>query len=358
MFIGIDDTVRHALDSVTTLGGAVNVGRARDHARCDDTTGEGLDCDSLETTDAAMMKRVALLLLAFTSAARAFSMHPLCVVRSHEATSSASHSRSLPAVAMAKAKKKGGSAKGGNVQVVLTADVKSLGKKGDVVSVKPAYAENAIVRAGLGKMATEEILEQIAADDAAAVAAAAAAKAAAEEAATKLVAAFGEDGKVLKKSVGPDGAIFGKITPTEVADLVQEVAGITVEKKNINAPALKVRARAASRARSSTRCTRARACAARAPRRVRACMWAPRRRQAHQTRCVLWTRARADGRIWHGGDQVAQGRDSQGEGGGRGEVDAYMRRAGGHRQVGGRELPDPTYARLLFARAAQEQPAA
>ncbi len=46
---------------------------------------------------------------------------------------------------MAKSKKKGGGDKGGKsgmVQVVLLADVKGQGKKGEVVSVKSAFAEN------------------------------------------------------------------------------------------------------------------------------------------------------------------------------------------------------------------------
>ena len=48
-----------------------------------------------------------------------------------------------------KAKKKCGAAKVA-VQVVLNAPVKGVGKKGDVVSVKSAYAENVIIRGGLG----------------------------------------------------------------------------------------------------------------------------------------------------------------------------------------------------------------
>jgi hypothetical protein len=47
-------------------------------------------------------------------------------------------------------------------QVILTGDIKGLGSAGDLVAVKPAYAQNFIVSKGLGKMATPEKLKEIA----------------------------------------------------------------------------------------------------------------------------------------------------------------------------------------------------
>ena len=44
---------------------------------------------------------------------------------------------------------------------------------------------------------------------------------------------------VVKKRAGPDGAIFGSVTPTEVATVVAELAGVKVEKKHIKVPDLK-----------------------------------------------------------------------------------------------------------------------
>lgn len=122
----------------------------------------------------------------------------------------------LPAVvAMAKKKAKGGAAKGGMVEVVLTAEVKGVGKKGQLVSVKPAYAENMLVRAGLGVMASPEVLEKFEADKAAAEAAAIALKEAAVANDAKLCEVF-KDGVVVKKKTGEGGKIFGSVTPTEV----------------------------------------------------------------------------------------------------------------------------------------------
>ena len=139
---------------------------------------------------------------------------------------------------MAKAKSKGGKAKGGAVQVVLHQPVKGVGKKGEVVTVKPAYAENVILRAGLGALATPEVLDKLAAKQAADAEAAAEAKAAAvanDKALTKIFA----DGCVIAKNVGPDGAIFGSVTATEIADALDKQAGIRVEKKDIKVPDLK-----------------------------------------------------------------------------------------------------------------------
>jgi hypothetical protein len=46
-------------------------------------------------------------------------------------------------------------------QVVLTGDIKGLGSAGDLVAVKPAYAQNFLITKGLGKMATPDVLKRI-----------------------------------------------------------------------------------------------------------------------------------------------------------------------------------------------------
>lgn len=159
-------------------------------------------------------------LLLFSLAAEAAAYAPAC----------ARVGRSSSAVMMAKKKKKAAAAK--TVEVVLSAPVKGLGKKGDLVSVKPAYAENALVRAGLGVLATPEMLTQLAAEQAVADADAAKVKQQAVDDAATLEKVF-KDGCVVKKKVGPDGSIFGSVTGAEVAALLQEQAGVTVDKKKI-----------------------------------------------------------------------------------------------------------------------------
>ena len=107
------------------------------------------------------------------------------------------------------------------------------------MSVKPAYAENMLIRAGLGEVATAETLAQIEADEAAAAAAAAAALAAAKVNAEKLASAFDEPGLEVAKKVGPDGSIFGSVTSAELAEAIAKHAGVTVDKKAITPPDLK-----------------------------------------------------------------------------------------------------------------------
>ena len=154
---------------------------------------------------------------------------------------SLAHSRQPVAHMMAKAKSKAkaSKSKGGAVQVVLHQLVKGVGKKGEVVTVKPSYAENVILRGGLGALATPEVLESIAVQKAADAEAAAEAKAAAITNDEALTSLFAEDGCVVAKRTGPDGAIFGSVTATEIADVLEKQAGIHLEKKDIKVPDLK-----------------------------------------------------------------------------------------------------------------------
>merc|ERR1719238_781749 len=101
-------------------------------------------------------------------------------------------------------------------QVVLTKGVAGLGKGGEVVSVKHPYAENVLLPQGL--------------------AARAAAVAEAKQKEAKLVATFGASGCFIEKKVGPDGGIFGSVTAAELADLLANQAGVSVDKKDVSMP--------------------------------------------------------------------------------------------------------------------------
>lgn len=154
--------------------------------------------------------------------------------RSIACASSSTTQRSASCVVYMKKGKVGGGGGGGKlVQVVLSEPIKGIGKKGDLVSVKSSYAENVIVRGGKGKIATDETLEQIAKETAQAAADAAAAKAQAIKDEATLEKVFGEKGCEIAKQAGPDGNIFGKVTPTELAEAIKARTGVTVEKKNI-----------------------------------------------------------------------------------------------------------------------------
>ena len=111
------------------------------------------------------------------------------------------------------------------VMVLLSETIKGVGNKGEVIGVKPAYAQNFVISKGLGKMATPDVLAQVEADKAEAIAAAIAALAAAEALKTKLEEVFGTTGAVIKKKVGPSGDIFGKVTCADLAQHIKERAG-------------------------------------------------------------------------------------------------------------------------------------
>jgi len=125
------------------------------------------------------------------------------------------------------------------VMVLLSDDIKGVGKKGEIVSVKPAYAQNFITPNGLGEVATPQLLKQLEQDKAEAAAAAAAAKEAAVELAARLKEMFDKEGAVIKKKAGPSGEIFGKVTSSHLAEIIKARSGAEVNKKDISVPTIK-----------------------------------------------------------------------------------------------------------------------
>lgn len=115
------------------------------------------------------------------------------------------------------------------MKVILLEDVKSLGKKGEIVNVNDGYARNFILPKKLGVEATgknlndlklqranEEKVAQQMLDDA-------------KELAKKL-----EAGKVeLSIKVGEGGRAFGSVSSKEIAIAVKEQMGYDIDKKKI-----------------------------------------------------------------------------------------------------------------------------
>lgn len=115
------------------------------------------------------------------------------------------------------------------MKIILLEDVKSLGKKGEIVNVNDGYARNFILPKKLGleasgknlndlklQKANEEKVAKQMLDDA-------------KELATKL-----EAGKVeLAIKVGDGGRAFGSVSTKEIAIAVKEQMGYDVDKKKI-----------------------------------------------------------------------------------------------------------------------------
>lgn len=118
------------------------------------------------------------------------------------------------------------------MKVVLLADVKGHGKKGDLVEASDGYARNFLFPKKLAKEATKEVLNELKGkSDAAAYHKEQEKKAALE------VKSVLEEGKViLQAKAGEGGKLFGKITSQDVADAIKMQLHRVIDKKKIVLP--------------------------------------------------------------------------------------------------------------------------
>ena len=118
------------------------------------------------------------------------------------------------------------------MKVILLEDVKSLGKKGEVVNVSDGYARNMILPKKLGVEATPKNLNDLklqkANDD----------KIAQEQLeAAREFAKNLEDKKVtLTLKVGEGGKTFGSVSAKEIAEAAKEQLGLEIDKKKLQLP--------------------------------------------------------------------------------------------------------------------------
>ncbi len=114
------------------------------------------------------------------------------------------------------------------MDVILREDVKSLGKAGEMVRVKPGYARNFLLPKGLAFEATEGNKKRIAAEAKARDTRLAGEKAAASALAAKLGAAT----VALKGKAGEEGKLFGSITAQDIADGLA-AQGLEIDRRRI-----------------------------------------------------------------------------------------------------------------------------
>ena len=115
------------------------------------------------------------------------------------------------------------------MKVILLEDVKSLGKKGEIVNVSDGYARNFILKTNKGVEATSANLNtlklQKANEEKVAQENLEAAKALGEKLSSAPV--------TLKIKAGEGGKLFGAISSKEIAAAVKEQHGLEVDKKKI-----------------------------------------------------------------------------------------------------------------------------
>ena len=115
------------------------------------------------------------------------------------------------------------------MKVILTADVKGQGKKGELKEGSEGYARNYLIPRGLAMKATADNLNALALKEKAKAAQAAKEKAQAQEHAKQLESCVVK----VKARGGENGKLFGSVTNKEVADALKEQYGIELEKNRI-----------------------------------------------------------------------------------------------------------------------------
>ncbi|MBQ9360065.1 MAG: 50S ribosomal protein L9 [Lachnospiraceae bacterium] len=115
------------------------------------------------------------------------------------------------------------------MKVILLEDVKSLGKKDDIVEVKEGYARNFLFTKNLGVPADAKNLNDVKLRKAREKKAADLKLADAKELAAKL-----EDNTVTcRVKAGKDGKVFGSVSSKEIAEEMKKQNGIELDKKKL-----------------------------------------------------------------------------------------------------------------------------
>ncbi len=118
------------------------------------------------------------------------------------------------------------------MKVVLLADVKGHGKKGDLVEASDGYARNYLLPRKLAQEATKGVLNELKGkSDAAAYR-----KEQEQKAALEAKAALESGGVTIKARAGEGGKLFGKITSQDVAHAIKMQLHQVIDKKKIVLP--------------------------------------------------------------------------------------------------------------------------
>jgi large subunit ribosomal protein L9 len=115
------------------------------------------------------------------------------------------------------------------MEVILREDVKSLGKAGELVKVKPGYARNFLLPKGLAYEATDGNRKRIQAESKARQTKMAEERAVAEGVASKLNGVS----LTLSRKAGEGDRLFGSITAQDIADALA-TQGHAIDKRKID----------------------------------------------------------------------------------------------------------------------------
>lgn len=113
------------------------------------------------------------------------------------------------------------------MKVILLADVKKVGKKGETVTVSDGYGANFLIRKGLATLSTENSQKELARNNAKEAERQKNMKAEAEKVSERLEHINVE----FKAKVGKDGKMFGTISPKEIEQAMKEQWNIEIDKR-------------------------------------------------------------------------------------------------------------------------------
>lgn len=118
------------------------------------------------------------------------------------------------------------------MKVILLEDVKSLGKKGELVEVNEGYARNFILKKKLGLEATAKNLNDLKLKKANEE------KVAQEnyEAALAFAKDLEDKEVVVKLKVGEGGKIFGSVSTKEISEAAKEQLNLDIDKRKLQLP--------------------------------------------------------------------------------------------------------------------------
>ena len=115
------------------------------------------------------------------------------------------------------------------MKVILQQDVKSQGKKGEMIEVSDGYARNFLLPKGLAVPATADNINALKLKEKAKAAQIAKEKALAQENAKKLSGIQ----VIIRAKAGSNGKLFGAVTSQEISRALKEQFDIDIEKNKI-----------------------------------------------------------------------------------------------------------------------------
>lgn len=119
------------------------------------------------------------------------------------------------------------------MKMILLADVKTLGKKGDLVEVSDGYGQNFLIPRKLAVPATDGAVKKRSKE----MADQSSKKARELEAAKELAASLEAKPLIIATKVGSNGKLFGSVTASDISKAIKEQFDVSLDKKTLDVPA-------------------------------------------------------------------------------------------------------------------------